>query len=122
MGGKGVRGGGGGGGGRNGPAILNPFRCASNVVGYRFLFQVINMYISYQWSHANLMQFFSMVNCAWDSFCSNQICNYKVASTALAWTSDQLFTLKIQIMSGGDTDNHMYGTLDVVSVWSLYSF
>ena len=62
-----------------------------------------------------------MVNCARESFCSNQICNYKVASTALAWTSDQLFTLKIQIMSGGDMDNHMYGTLDVVSAWSVYS-
>ena len=22
-------------------------------------------------------------------------------------------------MSGGDTDNHMYGTLDIVSAWSL---
>ena len=38
-------GGGGGGGARNWPAILNPFRCASNVVGYKLLFQVINMYM-----------------------------------------------------------------------------
>ena len=47
IGGRGCRGGGGGGGGgaRNWPAILNPFRCASNVVGYKFLFQVINMYM-----------------------------------------------------------------------------
>ena len=68
------------------------------------------------------MQFFSMVNCARDSFCSNQICTYKAASAALAWSSDQHFTLKIQIMSGSDTDNHMYGTLDAVSAWSLFSF
>ena len=61
------------------------------------------------------MQFFSMVNCTLDSFCSNQICTYKAASAALAWSSDQHFTLKIQIMSGSDTDNHMYGTLDAVS-------
>ena len=65
------------------------------------------------------MQFFSMVNCAWDSFCSNQICTYKVAIAALAWSSDQHFTLKIHIMSGG---NHMYGTLDVVSACSVFSF
>ena len=60
-----------------------------------------------------------MVNCARDSFCTNQIITYTVASTALAWSSDQHFTLKIQIMSGGDTDNHMYGTLDVVSAWNI---
>ena len=66
------------------------------------------------------MQFFSMVNCALDSFSSNQICTYKVASAALAWNSDQHFTLKIQIMSGGDTYNYMYGTLDAVSAWSHF--
>ena len=63
-----------------------------------------------------------MVNCAWDSFCSNQICTNKVTSAPPAWSSDQHFTLKIQIMSDGDTDNHMYGTLDIVSAWSLFSF
>ena len=68
------------------------------------------------------MQFFSMVNCARDSFCSNQICTYKVAIAALAWSSDQHFTFKIQIMSGGDIGNHMYGTLDVVSACSVFSY
>ena len=25
-------------------------------------------------------------------------------------------------MSGGDTDNHMYDTIDIVSAWSPFSF
>ena len=46
-------------------AILNPIRCASNDVSYRFLFQVD------QHVHIPLVK----------SFCNTeQICNYKVAS------------------------------------------
>ena len=46
---------------------------------------------------------------------------YMGASTALAWSSDHHFTIKIQNMSGGDTDNHMYLLISVASAWSHFS-